>query len=115
MNILIKNIYKLNMSLLIFGATGAVGQECLSILNKQDIKYRDLILISSKKSKGKKIMIKNKQYIVKEIEIEDFIKSNYCIFCVSSELSKKYIPIAIDNQCRVIDNSSYFRMIPKYH
>ena len=43
------------MSLLIFGATGAVGQECLSILDKQDIKYRDLILISSKKSKGKKL------------------------------------------------------------
>ena len=101
------------MSLLIFGATGAVGQECLSILDKQDIKYKDLILISSKKSKGKKFMIKNKEYTVKEIEIEDFKKSNYCIFCVSSELSKKYIPVAIDNQCRVIDNSSYFRMNPK--
>lgn len=93
----------------IIGATGLVGQTFLKILEEQDEEY-DLKLFASKKSVGKKIKYKNKYYIVNLLNEHSFEDIEYACFFTNSDIAKHYIPIAIKNNVKVIDNSACFRM-----
>lgn len=100
--------------LAIVGATGAVGIEAIDILNNSNIYFDELKLFASKSSVGKKIIVKNKEYIIEEINENSFDNIDYAILAVSSELSKQYISESQkrNSKCVFIDNSSAFRMDP---
>jgi aspartate-semialdehyde dehydrogenase len=98
--------------LAIVGVTGAVGLEAIDILNNSVIHFDDLRLFASKSSVGKKINVKNKEYIVEEVKENSFDNIDYAILAVSSELAKQYVSRSQKrkSKCVFIDNSSAYRM-----
>lgn len=98
--------------LAIVGATGLVGRTVLKILEEKDLPIYEYVLFSSKKSAGKIIHFKDKDYVVRELKENSFIKEyfDFAIFSAGGSTSLKFSPIAADNGCIVIDNSSAFRM-----
>ena len=97
----------------IVGATGLVGRTVLKVLEEKNFSNFYYNLFSSAKSAGSKIRFLNEDYIVRELTKETFKeKFDYAIFCAGSKASETYAPIAAENGCTVIDNSSVFRMSP---
>ena len=98
--------------LAIVGATGLVGRTVLKILEEKDLPIYEYVLFSSKKSAGSVIHFKDKDYVVKELTENSFIDKHFdfAIFSAGASTSLKYAPIAAENGCIVIDNSSAFRM-----
>ena len=102
-------------SVAIVGATGLVGRCILKVLEeKKFATIKEYVLFSSKKSAGTVINFMEKDYIVQELTTETFKNKHFdfAIFSAGSDTSKKYSPIASQNGCIVIDNSSAFRMDP---
>jgi aspartate-semialdehyde dehydrogenase len=94
----------------IVGATGAVGQEAVKVLEKSDIKPASLRLFASKRSAGKKISFRGDFIEVEELKEDSFKEIDIAIFSIGANLSKKYTEEAVKQSCIVIDNSSAFRM-----
>ena len=99
-----------SMKLAIIGITGMVGREMLEVLNERNFFITELIPVASKKSKGKLISFKNKQY--KIISMSDLLKKDVdlALFSAGSNISKIWAPKLSAKGCKVIDNSSYWRM-----
>ncbi len=97
------------MNLAIIGATGNVGRKTIEVLEKSSIKIKDLFLVASKKSAGKKLIFKGKELIIEQLEKYDFSKAEITIFAAGSEIAKEWVPKA-SKKTIVIDNSKYFRM-----
>ena len=96
--------------LAIVGATGLVGQTVLKVLEERNLQINKYTFLASKNSKDKKIIFQNNSYKIKELTENSFKDINYAIFVAGSEVSKRFAPIAIKNNCTVIDNSSAFRL-----
>ena len=94
----------------IVGATGAVGEQLLASLYKRNFPFKNITLLASKKSEGKKIKFKEDEYEVKNLESYDFTDSDIAFFSAGSEVSKVFAPEAEKKECYVIDNTSCFRM-----
>ena len=99
------------MNIAICGATGMVGLQCLKILEERNFPVDNLYLFASKKSAGKIIKFKEKNYYIKELKAEA-LKSDFdiVIFTTPAAISKEFAPIAVKHGAVVIDNSSYWRM-----
>ncbi len=103
-----------NYKVAIVGATGVVGRTALKVLEEKNLENVSYILFSSKKSAGSKINFLGKEYIVYELKEASFeLGFDYAIFCAGGSTSEKFIPIAVENGCTVIDNSSFYRMHPE--
>lgn len=100
--------------LAIVGATGLVGKTILKILEEKNLPIYEYVLFSSKKSAGKVINFKGKDYTVRELTINSFVQEHFdfAIFSAGGYTSKLNSPIAAEHGCIVIDNSSAFRMDP---
>ena len=97
------------MNFAIVGATGNVGRKTIDILEKSKLRIKNLFLVASKKSVGKKISFKKKKIKIISIEKYDFSKAQITFFAAGSEIAKKWVPIAAKKTI-VIDNSKHFRM-----
>jgi aspartate-semialdehyde dehydrogenase len=104
------------VKLAIIGCTGAVGLEAILILNStQNLNlyhYDDIKLVSSKSSAGQKMCVRDKDYIIEELNENTFIDTDYAILAVSSDLAKDCVKYrdATNPKCIIIDNSCAFRM-----
>ncbi len=96
----------------ILGATGAVGQEFLNLLEERNFPFADLKLLASKRSAGKIINFMGKDYTVEEATEDSFKNVQIALFAGGSA-SKIFAPIAVKAGAIVIDNSSTFRMDPE--
>ena len=92
------------------GATGAVGNEIIQILEQRDFPIDNLYLLASAKSKGKKIEFKGEEFIVEDLADFDFSKVHIGLFSPGGKISAEFAPKAAEAGCIVIDNTSYFRM-----
>ena len=97
------------MNIAIVGATGNVGRKILEVIEKLNFEFRELYLIASDKSVGKKITFKNKTYSVVGLSDFDFAKVQIAFFSAGSAIAEKWAPIAAKKTI-VIDNSKHFRM-----
>jgi len=97
------------MNFAIIGATGNVGRKTIEILEKSKISFKDLYLVASKKSAGKKIKFREKEIEIENLENYDFSKAQITIFAAGSDIAKDWAPKAAKKTI-VIDNSSFFRM-----
>jgi aspartate-semialdehyde dehydrogenase len=95
----------------ILGATGAVGQEFLTLIEERKFPFENLKLLASKRSAGKKIDFMGKTYTVEEATTESFKDIDIALFAGGSA-SKTFAPAAVKAGAVVIDNSSAFRMDP---
>ena len=96
----------------ILGATGAVGQEFLNLIEERNFPFADLKMLASKRSAGKKIQFMGKEYTVEEATVDSFKDVDIALFAGGSA-SKEFAPAAVKAGAVVIDNSSTFRMDPE--
>ena len=94
----------------IVGATGAVGQEFLNVLAERNFPIKNLKLLASAKSAGKKAEFKGKSYTVEELTHDSFADVQVAFFSAGGSISKEFAPSAVKAGAVVVDNTSYFRM-----
>ncbi len=97
------------MNFAIIGASGNVGRKTIEILEKSKIQFKELFLVASAKSAGKKIKFRNKEIKIIDLENYDFSKAQITFFAAGSQIAKEWVHKAAKKTI-VIDNSSYFRM-----
>lgn len=93
----------------IVGATGAVGETMIEILAERNFPVRNLYLLASSRSAGRRIEFKGKHHKVEDIADFDFSKVQVGLFSPGAEVSAIYAPKAAAAGCVVIDNTSQFR------
>jgi len=96
----------------IVGATGAVGEQLLNVLADRNFPIKELTLLSSKRSAGKKIQFKDREYTVQEAKPESFTGVDIAFFSAGGSVSKALAHEAVKRGAIVIDNTSAFRMEP---
>jgi len=96
----------------ILGATGAVGQEFLALIEERNFPFDTLKLLASSRSAGKVIEFMGKNYTVEEATDDSFQNIDIALFAGGSA-STKFAPAAVKAGAIVIDNSSAFRMDPE--
>ena len=93
----------------ILGATGAVGEAMLSILEQRKFPVRNVYPLASSRSAGSTVNFNGKELSVIDVEDFDFSKAQIGLFSAGASVSEKYAPIAASAGCVVIDNTSQFR------
>ncbi len=93
----------------VVGATGAVGEAMLSILEERNFPIGEVYALASSRSVGKRIPFKGKNLVVKDLAEFDFSKVQIGLFSAGASISKEYGPKAAAANCVVIDNTSEFR------
>lgn len=96
----------------IVGATGAVGQEIIHLLDKKHLPIQELRVFASPRSKGKKISFQGKECVLKTPSEQAFKGLDFILFSAGKKISLQWIPLAVQQGACVIDNSSAFRMDP---
>jgi aspartate-semialdehyde dehydrogenase len=96
----------------IMGATGAVGQEFLSLLQERRFPLAELRLLASKRSAGKTMRFGEEHLTVQELTHESFEGIDLVLASAGGSLSKEFAPSAVKAGAVVVDNTSYFRMHP---
>ncbi|MFK8019267.1 MAG: aspartate-semialdehyde dehydrogenase [Pseudomonadales bacterium] len=101
--------YSKTVDVVIVGATGAVGEAMLEILEERDFPVGELYLVASSRSAGKRLMYKGKSILVQDLAEFDFSQAQIGLFSAGGSLSEEYAPKAAAAGCVVIDNTSHFR------
>ena len=96
----------------IVGATGAVGQEIIKLLEKREFPASELRLLASSRSAGNELEALGQTHKIQETTPESFKDLDIAIFSAGSENSVKFAHEAVKRDCVAIDNSSAFRMDP---
>ncbi|SGZ00935.1 aspartate-semialdehyde dehydrogenase [Moritella viscosa] len=93
----------------VLGATGAVGQMMLEILQERKFPIGNIYPLASSRSAGGKITFNNKQVEVLDVDNFDWTQVQIGLFSAGGSVSEKWAPIAADAGVVVIDNTSQFR------
>jgi aspartate-semialdehyde dehydrogenase len=93
----------------VVGATGAVGEAMLSILEERNFPVDNVYALASSKSVGKRIPFKGGSLKVEDLAGFDFSKAHIGLFSAGGSVSAEYAPKAAAAGCIVVDNTSHFR------
>ncbi|MEZ5569170.1 MAG: aspartate-semialdehyde dehydrogenase [Halioglobus sp.] len=93
----------------VVGATGAVGEVMIAILEERRFPVRNLYLLASSRSAGKSVMFRGKSHRVTDLAEFDFSKAQIGLFSAGGSISEEFAPKAAAAGCVVIDNTSHFR------
>jgi aspartate-semialdehyde dehydrogenase len=93
----------------VVGATGAVGEAMLSILEERQFPVGEVYALASSNSVGKRIPFKEGSLRVEDLANFDFSKAQIGLFSPGASISEIYAPKAAAAGCIVIDNTSQFR------
>ncbi|TXL01587.1 aspartate-semialdehyde dehydrogenase [Methylococcaceae bacterium HT1] len=93
----------------IVGATGAVGEAMISILEQRKFPVENVYALASERSAGKRIPFNGGALVVQDLAKFDFSKADIGLFSAGASLSEEYAPKAAAAGCIVIDNTSQFR------
>jgi aspartate-semialdehyde dehydrogenase len=93
----------------VVGATGAVGETIISILEQRNFPVGKLYPLASARSAGSKIEFNGKQVTVEDLDTFDFSKVQIGLFSAGGSISAEYAPKAAQAGCVVIDNTAHFR------
>ena len=91
------------------GATGAVGEQMVSILEQRNFPVRKLYPLASARSQGKTVKFHGEDIPVGDLAEFDFSQTQMALFSAGGDVSGEYAPRAAAAGCVVIDNSSRFR------
>ncbi len=100
----------MSFNVAIVGATGAVGQEFLTVLAERQFPIRNLRLLASARSAGKNVRFNGSEHSVSELTKDSFKDINFAFFSAGGSVSKEFAPPAVSAGAVVIDNTSAFRM-----
>lgn len=93
----------------IVGATGAVGEVMLEMLSARGFPVKEVYVLASERSEGKKVMFGSKPLTVTNLASFDFKDADIGLFSAGGDISAEYAPKAAASNCIVIDNTSHFR------
>ncbi|RJP23090.1 MAG: aspartate-semialdehyde dehydrogenase, partial [Deltaproteobacteria bacterium] len=94
------------------GATGAVGEVFLQILAERKFPIKNLRLLASERSVGKKLKFAGQEFPVELLSKDAFKGIDIALFSAGASRSKEFAPAAWAAGAVVVDNSSAFRMEP---
>ena len=94
----------------ILGATGAVGQEMIKILEERNFPVGKLIPLASARSAGKKLTFKGEQIEIQEASEEAFAGVDIVLGAAENDIAKKFAPAIVAAGAVFVDNSSAFRL-----
>ncbi|OGV51675.1 MAG: aspartate-semialdehyde dehydrogenase [Lentisphaerae bacterium GWF2_44_16] len=97
-------------SIAVAGATGAVGIEMIETLEKRNFPVKDIRLLASSRSVGKKLKFKGTEVAVEELTKDSFKGIDFALFSAGASRSVEFAKAAVDAGAVMIDNSSAFRM-----
>lgn len=97
----------------VLGATGAVGQELLSILMEREFPIKSFKVLASARSAGRILEVGGHEFQVEEATPESFTGIDLAFFSAGASVSKKFAPEATKRGAIVIDNTSAFRLEPE--
>ena len=97
----------------VVGATGAVGNEMIKILEERAFPVNELKLLASERSTGKVLKYKGNSLTVQVLREDSFTGIHIGFFSAGGSVSERFAPIAAKAGCVVIDNTSAFRMAPE--
>jgi aspartate-semialdehyde dehydrogenase len=93
----------------VLGATGAVGEVMLSILEERKFPVRNLYALASSRSAGSMVRFGGRDLLVEDVAGFDFSKCQIGLFSAGAGVSAEFAPKAAAAGCVVIDNTSQFR------
>ncbi len=100
----------MSVNVAIVGATGAVGQEFLTVLAERKFPIADLRLLASARSAGKTALFAGRPYKIQELTADSFKDVQIAFFSAGGSVSREFAPAAVAAKAVVIDNTSAFRM-----
>lgn len=99
------------MRVAIVGASGAVGQEFMKVLDEQNFPVDKLVLFGSRRSAGRIFTFRGEDYVVQLLQHNDDFKDiDIAFVSAGAEISKEYADTITKYGCVMIDNSSAFRL-----
>lgn len=101
------------LTVAVVGATGAVGQKIVHLLETRNFPLKELKLLSSARSAGKKVNFKGQEIVVEEARPESFDGVALALFSAGGSVSKALVPEAIKRGTVCVDNTSAYRMDPE--
>jgi aspartate-semialdehyde dehydrogenase len=96
----------------VVGATGAVGEVMLSVLEERKFPVGEVVALASERSAGGKVRFGNRELVVQDLATFDPAGVDIALFSAGGDISKEYAPRFAAAGAVVIDNSSAFRMDP---
>ena len=99
-----------NPHVAVVGATGAVGIEMIKTLERRNFPVGQLTLLASARSVGKPLTYRGQTLSVQELKRDSFQGIDLALFSAGGSISKEFAPLAVQDGCVVVDNSSVFRM-----
>ena len=94
----------------VVGATGAVGNEMIEMLEQRKFPVGNLVLLASERSAGTSLSYKGHDVTVQVLKENSFKGIDIGLFSAGGSVSQKFAPIAAASGCVVVDNTSAFRM-----
>lgn len=97
----------------VLGATGAVGQEMISILQERKFPVGKLVPLASKRSVGKTVRFNGRDVAIAEACDEAFEGVDIVLGAAENDIAKRFAPAIVKAGAVFVDNSSAFRLDPK--
>ena len=96
----------------VLGATGAVGQEMIKILQERNFPVGKLVPLASARSAGKKLLFKGEEVTIQEACDTAFEGVDIVLGAAENDIAKKFAPAIVKAGAVFVDNSSAFRLNP---
>ena len=101
------------MNVAVVGATGAVGEAMLGILEQRQFPVNNIYPLASSRSAGNSVVFNGRSLEVGRLDEFDFSTVDLGLFSAGGSVSAEYAPKAIAAGCLVVDNTSHFRNDPE--
>ncbi len=100
------------INLAVAGATGAVGNQMIACLEERNFPVKSIKMLASRRSVGRELRFRGDLIPVEELTETSFKGVDIALFSAGGGTSQKFAPIAAEDGCIVVDNSSAWRMDP---
>ena len=100
---------KKTVNVAIAGASGAVGEALIDILQERKFPVGELALLASERSAGKRLQFNGKSVQIQRLDEFDFSNTQIGLFSAGGSVSAEFAPKAAAQGCIVVDNTSHFR------
>ncbi len=97
----------------VVGATGAVGNAMIKVLEERNFPVNELKLLASERSAGKLLEYRGQKLAVQVLKEDSFTGVHIGLFSAGGSVSERFAPLAARAGCVVVDNTSAFRMVPE--
>jgi len=100
------------MKLAVLGATGAVGQTMLRVLEERGFPADEIVPLASERSEGRRLEWRGREWRVRQPSADAFRGCQVALFSAGAARSREWAPVAAAEGAVVVDNSSAWRMDP---